>query len=278
MQTLFSHILLLTLFALPLSVQAQIGGPKGVPKPNKEWIEDIRIDQRLGDSIPLELTFKNERGEAVDLGQYVGDKPVILSLVYYECPTLCNQVLNSMLRALNVLTFDIGTQFEVVTVSIDPNEKPSLAAAKKAEYLKNYRGDNAALGWHFLTGEQDQITELAEAVGFNYRYDEASEQYLHASAIMVLTPDGKLARYFYGIDYPPRDLRWGLVEAANGAIGSPVDQLLLFCYSYDPMTGKYGLFIRNSLRVAGIATVVMLGSFIFVMLRRERKDKPLSLN
>lgn len=278
MQTLFSHILLLTLFAFPLSVHAQIGGPKGVPKPNKEWIEDIRIDQRLGDSIPLELTFKNERGEAVDLGQYVGDKPVILSLVYYECPTLCNQVLNSMLRALNVLTFDIGTQFEVVTVSIDPNEKPSLAAAKKAEYLKNYRGDNAALGWHFLTGEQDQITELAEAVGFNYRYDEASEQYLHASAIMVLTPDGKLARYFYGIDYPPRDLRWGLVEAANGAIGSPVDQLLLFCYSYDPMTGKYGLFIRNSLRVAGIATVVMLGSFIFVMLRRERKDKPLSLN
>jgi protein SCO1/2 len=163
-------------------------------------------------------------------------------------------------------------------VSIDPNEKPSLAAAKKAEYLKNYRGDNAALGWHFLTGEQDQIAQLAEAVGFNYRYDEASEQYLHASAIMVLTPDGKLARYFYGIDYPPRDLRWGLVEAANGAIGSPVDQLLLFCYSYDPMTGKYGLFIRNSLRVAGIATVVVLGSFIFVMLRRERKDEPLSLN
>jgi protein SCO1/2 len=278
MQTLFSHILLLTLFALTLSVHAQIGGPKGVPKPNKEWIEDIRIDQRLGDSIPLDLPFKNVRGESVDLGQYVGDKPVILSLVYYECPTLCNQVLNSMLRALNVLTFDIGTQFEVVTVSIDPNEKPSLAAAKKAEYLKNYRGDNAALGWHFLTGEQDQIAQLAEAVGFNYRYDEASEQYLHASAIMVLTPDGKLARYFYGIDYPPRDLRWGLVEAANGAIGSPVDQLLLFCYSYDPMTGKYGLFIRNSLRVAGLATVVVLGSFIFVMLRRERKDEPLSLN
>ncbi len=278
MQTLFSHFFLFVLIVIPLSANAQIRGPKGVPKPDKEWIEDIRIDQRLGDSIPLGLTFKNEIGEVVNLGQYMGDKPVILSLVYYECPTLCNQVLNSTLRALNVLTFDIGTEFEVVTVSIDPNETPSLAAAKKAEYLKSYRGDNAALGWHFLTGEQDQIAELAEAVGFNYRYDEASEQYLHASAIMILTPDGTLARYFYGIDYPPRDLRWGLVEAANGTIGNPIDQLLLLCYSYDPMTGKYGLIIRNSLRIAGIATVIVLGTFIFVMLRRERRDQPLSLN
>lgn len=260
-------------FALLLSVQ-----PLFAQKPSKELVEKITIDQKLGAQVPLSLPFTNELGERVELGDFMGDKPVIFTLVYYECPTLCNQVLNSLLRALNVLTFDIGTEFDVVTVSIDPDETASLASAKKAEYLKNYRGPNAALGWHFLTGAPEEIAQLADAVGFRYEYDEATDQYIHASAIMILTPDGKVARYFYGIDYPPRDVRWGLVEAAGGQIGSPVDQLLLLCYSYDPMTGKYGLIIRNSLRVAGLATVLILGTFIFVMLRRERKDEPLSLN
>jgi protein SCO1/2 len=174
---------------------------------------------------------------------------------------------------MNVLSFGAGTEFDVLTISIDPGETPELAKAKKIEYLKNYRGREGSTGWHFLTGDQQQIEQLTAAVGFRYEYDEPTDQYIHASGIMVLTPDGKLARYFYGIDYPPRDLRWGLVEAADGAIGNPVDQLLLLCYSYDPMTGKYGLYIRNSLRIGGLATVLALGSFIFVMLRRERRGE-----
>jgi protein SCO1/2 len=236
--------------------------------------ERIGIDQQLGDQLPLDLAFTDSEGNAVQLRQYFGDKPVILTLVYYECPMLCNQVLNSLLRAMNVLSFGIGTDFDVLTISIDPGETPELAAAKKTEYMKNYRGRDSSTGWHFLTGRQDQIEQLAAAVGFRYEYDEDTDQYIHASGIMVLTPEGKLARYFYGIDFPPRDLRWGLVEAADGDIGNPVDQLLLLCYSYDPMTGKYGLYIRNSLRIGGVATVLALGTFIVVMLRRERKSDP----
>ena len=266
----------ITVFAT--SAEAQIGGPKGVPRPSDEAIEGVSIEQKLGSQVPLDLIFKKESGESVRLADLVEKKPVILNLVYYECPTLCNQVLNSLLRALNVLTFDIGTQFDVVTVSIDPEEKPALASAKKVEYLKGYRGDKASLGWHFLTGQQNQIAQLAESVGFRYKFEEESGQYLHASAIMILTPEGKIARYQYGIDFSPRDLRWALVEAANGNIGNVVDQVLLLCYSYDPMTGKYGLFIRNSLQIAGIATVLALGSFIFIMLRRERNADSLPLN
>jgi len=235
--------------------------------------ERIGIDQKLGDKIPLDLSFVDSDGNSVRLGEYFGEKPVILSLVYYDCPMLCTQVINSLLRAMNVLSFGAGTEFDVLTISIDPGESPELAKAKQSEYLQNYRGREGSTGWHFLTGNQEHIDQLAAAVGFRYEYDEATDQYIHASGIMVLTPDGKLARYFYGIDYPPRDLRWGLVEAADGAIGSPVDQLLLLCYSYDPMTGKYGLYIRNSLRIGGLATVLALGSFIVVMLRRERRGE-----
>ena len=240
-------------------------------KYSRELQNTIGIDQKLGDQIPLDLTFTNEAGQSVRIGDYFGDKPIVLTLVYYDCPMLCNQVLTSLLRAMNVLAFGIGTEFDVLTVSVDPGETHELAAAKRAEYLKNYRGRDGSNGWHFLTGQQDQIEQLASAVGFRYEYEEQTDQYIHASGIMVLTPAGKLARYFYGIDYPPRDLRWGLVEAADGAIGSAVDQLLLMCYSYDPMTGKYGVYIRNSLRIGAVATVLALGSFVVVMLRRERR-------
>ena len=233
----------------------------------------IGIDQKLGDQLPLDLRFVDSEGNTVHLRDFFGEKPIVLSLVYFDCPMLCTQVINSLLRAMNVLSFGAGTEFDVLTISIDPGETPELAKAKKIEYLKNYRGREGSTGWHFLTGDQQQIEQLAAAVGFRYEYDEPTDQYIHASGIMVLTPDGKLARYFYGIDYPPRDLRWGLVEAADGAIGNPVDQLLLLCYSYDPMTGKYGLYIRNSLRIGGLATVLALGSFIFVMLRRERRGE-----
>ncbi|MFL2541399.1 MAG: SCO family protein [Candidatus Latescibacterota bacterium] len=233
----------------------------------------IGIDQKLGNQLPLDLPFLDSDGNPVHLGDYFGDKPLILSLVYFDCPMLCTQVINSLLRAMNVLSFGAGTEFDVLTISIDPDETPELANAKKIEYLKNYRGREGSTGWHFLTGDQEQIEQLATAVGFRYEYDEPTDQYIHASGIMILTPEGKLARYFYGIDYPPRDLRWGLVEAADGAIGNPVDQLLLLCYSYDPMTGKYGLYIRNSLRIGGLATILAIGSFIVVMLRRERRGE-----
>ncbi|MBT4977416.1 MAG: SCO family protein [Gemmatimonadetes bacterium] len=260
----FLRAIILTLF-LSLQVNAQ--------SYTENLQQRIGIDQKLGDQLPLDLPFVDSDGNPVHLRDYFGDKPVILSLVYFDCPMLCTQVINSLLRAMNVLSFGAGTEFDVLTISIDPGETPELANAKKIEYLKNYRGREGSTGWHFLTGDQQQIDQLAAAVGFRYEYDEPTDQYIHASGIMVLTPEGKLARYFYGIDYPPRDLRWGLVEAADGAIGNPVDQLLLLCYSYDPMTGKYGLYIRNSLRIGGLATILALGSFIVVMLRRERRGE-----
>jgi len=254
--------------ALPLLLASQTAAQSYT----QQLQERIGIDQKLGEQLPLDLEFTDSSGERVFLSQYFGQKPVVLTLVYYECPMLCTQVLNSLLRAMNVLSFGIGTDFDVLTISVDPGETPEVAAAKKAEYNKNYRGRDGSTGWHFLTGEQDQIEQLATAVGFRYAYDEDTDQYIHASGLMVLTPEGKLARYFYGIDYPPRDLRWGLVEAANGAIGNPVDQLLLLCYSYDPMTGKYGLYIRNSLRIGGLITVLALAAFIIAMLKRERRN------
>lgn len=260
----FLRAIILTLF-MSLQVNAQ--------SYTENLQQRIGIDQKLGDQLPLDLPFVDSDGNPVHLRDYFGDKPVILSLVYFDCPMLCTQVINSLLRAMNVLSFGAGTEFDVLTISIDPGETPELANAKKIEYLKNYRGREGSTGWHFLTGDQQQIDQLAAAVGFRYEYDEPTDQYIHASGIMVLTPEGKLARYFYGIDYPPRDLRWGLVEAADGAIGNPVDQLLLLCYSYDPMTGKYGLYIRNSLRIGGLATILALGSFIVVMLRRERRGE-----
>ena len=261
-----------TTFFLALTLPLLLANQTGAQSYTQQLQKSIGIDQKLGDQLPLDLEFTDSSGERVSLSQYFGKKPVVLTLVYYECPMLCTQVLNSLLRALNVLSFGIGTDFDVLTISVDPGETPELAAAKKAEYNKNYRGRDGSTGWHFLTGEQDQIKQLAAAVGFRYEYDEDTDQYIHASGLMVLTPEGKLARYLYGIDYPPRDLRWGLVEAADGTIGNPVDQLLLLCYSYDPLTGKYGLYIRNSLRIGGLITVLALVGFIVAMIKRERRN------
>ena len=233
-------------------------------------LTQVRIDQKLDSQVPLDLHFRDEAGKVVRLGDFFGQKPVVLSLVYYECPMLCTLVLNGMVTSFKVLSFDVGKEFEVVTVSFNPRETPQLAAAKKQSYLKRYSRLNAEKGWHFLTGDQDQIAKLADAVGFRYSYDPKTEQYAHASAIMVLTPKGHVARYYYGIEYAPRDLRLGLIEASANKIGSPVDQVLLYCFHYDPMTGKYGLVVRNVLRLGGITTVLLLGGFITVMLRRER--------
>ncbi|RPJ55083.1 MAG: SCO family protein [Acidobacteria bacterium] len=236
-------------------------------------LTSVGIDQKLNSQVPLDLRFRDESGKQVRLGDFFGKKPVVLSLVYYECPMLCTLVLNGMLTSFKVLSFDIGKEFEVVTVSFNPRETAQLAAAKKESYLRRYDRPSAERGWHFLTGDEDQIAKLADAVGFRYAYDPKTEQYAHASAIMVLTPKGHVARYHYGIEYAPRDLRLSLVEASANKIGSPVDQVLLYCFHYDPLTGKYGLVIRNVLRLSGIATLVVLGGFIFLMLRRERAAK-----
>ncbi len=233
-------------------------------------LAEIKIEQKLDSQLPLDLEFRDESGKAVRLGQYFGKKPVVLSLVYYECPMLCTLVLNGMVRTFRTLEFEVGKEYDVVTVSIDPKETPELARVKKKHYLESYGRPGAATGWHFLTGSEQSIRQLANTVGFHYTYDETTGEFGHASAIMVATPGGRLAKYFYGVEYPPRDLRLGLVEASANKIGSPVDQILLYCLHYDPMTGKYGVVIKNVLRLTGLATVALLGAFIGLMLFRER--------
>jgi protein SCO1 len=232
-------------------------------------LNDVGIDQRLNEQVPLDLMFRDESGAPVQLGTYFGSKPVILSLAYYECPMLCTLVLNGLASALKVLSFDAGKEFEVVTVSFNPEDTSALAAAKKERYMKEYGRAGAAAGWHFLTGDAAAIERLTRAVGFRYTAVPDQKQFAHAAGIMVLTPQGKLARYFYGVEFSPRDLRLGLVEAAQNRIGSPVDQLLLFCFHYDPATGKYGTIAMGSVRVGGALTVLALATFLTVMLRRD---------
>jgi len=240
------------------------------PSGNKpRMLENIGIDQRLGEQLPLDTIFVDESGNHVRLGDYFGKKPVVLALVYYTCPMLCNQVLNGLTSALDVVSFDIGKDFEVVTVSFDPRETPELAREKKQTYIDWYKRPGAAQGWHFLTGDQASIAKLTGAVGFHYEYDPATKQFIHASGIMLATPEGKLARYFYGVEYAPKDLRLGLVESSENKIGNPVDRLLLYCYHYDPASGKYGAVAMNILRLAGAATVIgLLAMMLF--LKRKR--------
>jgi protein SCO1/2 len=245
------------------------GAQEGLPAA----LKDVGIDQRLNERVPLDLEFKDEAGKTVELRQYFGRKPVVLSLVYYECPMLCTMVLNGMLRSLRALKLDAGRDFEILTVSFNPKETPALAAAKKQTYLERYGRPAAAEGWHFLTGDEDNILKLTEAVGFRYKYDAERDQYVHASGIMVVTPDGRLARYLYGIEYSARDLRLSLVEASAGRIGSPVDKILLYCFHYDPSTGKYSLLIMNVIRAAGTVTVLAIVAFWFVMFRLDRRKK-----
>jgi protein SCO1 len=233
----------------------------------------VGIDQKLNAELPLDLTFRDESGKTVRLGEYFDGKPVILALVYYECPMLCTQELNGLLRSLQNISLDIGKKFNVVTVSFNPKETPGLAAHKKELYVGIYGRPGAAEGWHFLTGDEEPIKKLTNAVGYHYTYDPVSDQYAHATAIMVVTPQGRISRYFYGIDYPSRDLRLSLVEASNNKIGSPVDEILLYCYHYDPATGKYGLIVSNVLRLAGSITIVLLGGLIWILFRHERKPR-----
>ena len=257
----------------PRFTGADVGGPP--PGTSSELVPDILakvgIDQKLDAQIPLDAVFRDEAGRQVKLAEYFGQRPVILSLVYYQCPMLCTQVLNGAVAAFKVLNFTVGEDYDVVTVSFNPKETPAMAAAKKETYLAKYGRPQAAKGWHFLTGEQPAITALAGAVGFRYTFDQSTLQYVHSSAIMVLTPQGRVSKYFYGIDYPPRDIRLGLIEASNGKIGTPVDQLLLYCYHYDPHSGKYSMIVMNVLRLAGVATVALMLGFVGLMWIRDRR-------
>jgi protein SCO1/2 len=272
----------LLLSACCLLAQAQ----PGVPRPNSplygarpesgpvatglpKAVKNVGIDQKLSQQLPLDAVFKDEQGREVRLGQFFKGKPVVLSLVYYACPMLCNQVLNGMLSSFRRVSFDIGEQFEVVTVSFDPSETPDLAAAKKNTYIKAYNRPAAEAGWHFLTGDEANIKRLTEAVGFRYTWDEPTKQFAHASGIMVVTPEGQLARYFYGIEYSPRDLRLGLVEASQNKIGTPADILMLYCYHYDPATGKYGAVVMRIMQVAGGVFVALLVGMFFVLRKRD---------
>jgi protein SCO1/2 len=260
--------------SLPRDASAQFQYPTQDIGVRPELLKDVGIDQKLNDSISLDLAFRDEAGRPVTLGQFFAGKPVVLSLVYYYCPMLCTQVLNGMERSLRDVPMDIGKQFSIVTVSIDPTERPALAAAKRALYTGLYGRPGATEGWHFLTGDEPQIKQLANAVGFRYAYDAQSKQFAHASAIMILTPEGRISRYLYGIQYSARDLRLGLVEASEGKIGTPVDQILLFCYHYDPATGKYSLLISRILKAAGVFTILVIGIGIFLLARSEHYALP----
>jgi len=240
--------------------------------PPQQILQRVGIDQHLGTQLPLDLRFRDEAGRDVALGDYFGKRPVVLALVYYECPMLCNQVLNGLTQTLRVMSFNAGREFDVVAVSFDPNEGPSLARAKKTTYISKYGREGTSDGWHFLTGTRQSSAALAKAVGFRYEWDAQSNQWAHGAGIVVLTPKGVVSRYFYGIEYGVRDVRLGLVEASNNKIGTVADQVKLLCYRYDPMTGKYGMVVLNSIRVGGVLTVVALATFIGVMLRRERRS------
>jgi protein SCO1 len=233
-------------------------------------LRSIGFDQNIDQQVPLDTVFRDESGAAVRLGDYFGKRPVVLVFAYYDCPMLCTQVINGLSSALGVLTLVPGKDFEIVTVSFNPRDTPATAAAKKAGYLERYQQPGASESWHFLTGDQPSIERLTQAAGFRYAWDADTRQFAHPSGIVVLTPDGRIARYLFGIEYSPRGLRFGIIDASAGKVGTPADSLLLYCYHYDPMTGRYGLVIMQAIRLAGAATVLALGAFILIMLRRER--------
>jgi len=262
--------------AVPLYAQ----NPQGLAEPGDPSsarpgiLSKIAIDQRIGQQLPLDLPFVDDHGRQVRLGDYFGKRPVVLALVYYECPMLCTQVLNGLVSALGVMSLEAGREFDVVAVSFNPKEGPGLASQKKANYLERYGRPETADGWHFLTGTEDSITRLTEAVGFQYAFDREIGQFAHGAAIEVVTPKGTIAKYFYGIEYSPRDLRLGLVQASDERIGTVIDDVLLFCYHYDPESGKYGATVLGLVRVVGVATILAFAVFLTVSLRREHALAP----
>ncbi len=256
------------LMTLPVFGQ---GMTKGIMSPpanvRPPGLQNVGVEQHLDGQIPADLNLRDETGKLVRLGDYFGKKPMILNLVYYNCPMLCGEVLSGLESALRVLKFDVGKEFDVLTVSFDPRETPDMATKKKAEFLKRYGRRGAAEGWHFLTGPEESIDALTKAAGFQYQYDPKTGQFAHATAIMVLTPDGKIAQYYYGVEYAPKDLRLGLIQASENKIGTLADQVLLYCYHYDPATGKYGAIISRVLQLSALATILALGGLMTVLIR-----------
>ncbi len=283
--TKYAAILAAILLALPAGVYGQEGGSRptiskdvGVgpgleASATPEILKHVGIEQKIGASLPLDLEFYDETGTPVKLGSYFGDKPVILSLVYYDCPMLCTEVLNGLNRSLAPLNFTIGDEFEVLSVSFDPRETPQLAVRKKAVYTQRYNRPGAKEGWHFLTGEAPAIDALTGTVGFNYVYDEDEGQFVHGSAIMIVSPKGTVSHYFFGIEYPSEDIRLALIESSEEKLGNVFDQIMLYCFNYDPEQGRYGVVIMNSIRVAGVITLLAMGSFMVIMFKRDRRRR-----
>jgi protein SCO1/2 len=260
----------LALALLPSLASAQMGA---VPPPRPATpgvLQEIGFDQRLGEALPLDAAFTDEQGRSVKLGDYFGKRPVVLSFVYYECPMLCTIALNGLSAALQVLSFVPGQEFEVVTVSFDAKETPALAAAKKKAYLARYQRPGAEAGWHFLTGSDASIEALTRAAGFRYVWDEATKQFAHPAGIVVATPEGRISHYLFGVEYAPKDLRFALIEAASARIGNVADQLLLYCYRYDPQAGRYSASILNVVRALAVLTVLGLFGFIVTASRRRK--------
>ena len=267
----------LVLLAMPAVVQAQLGPAPPPPGSGDPVIlREIGFDQKLGGAIPLDAVFRDESGEEVRLGDYFGDRPVVLSLVYYDCPMLCTLSLNGLARALKVLSFVPGQEFEVLTVSFDPGETPALAAAKKEAYMAQYERKEGAQGWHFLTGDAAAVESLTRAVGFRYVWDDDTRQFAHPAGIVIMTPEGAISHYLFGVEYSPKDMRLALVDSGGGRIGNPIDQVLLYCYQYDPSRGRYSASILNVVRVGGLLTVGLLVAFILSMTLRPRAQAPSS--
>jgi protein SCO1/2 len=246
------------------------------PVPPNPILKGIGIDQHLQEQIPENLTFRDEVGSKVTIKDLERGKPILLILVQFGCPSLCTTILNDSLSTIKVIPQTIGDEYDVWVVSFDPNETPQLAAKKKESYLRSYErtrpsATNASAGWHFLTGTQSNIDQLTKTVGYHYRWDPASNQFVHPAALILLTPDAKISRYFFGVDYDPTDLRLSLVEASNGRIGTITDKILLFCYHYDPATGRYGLVVANALRVGGVITILILGTALALLWRADRR-------
>jgi len=266
-----SSVLALALFSASAWGQAMSQGILSPPaNVRPQYLTNVGIEQHLDAQVPAGLSFVDDQGRPVNLGDYFGKRPLILNLVYYNCTMLCGEALAGLTGSMKMIKFDVGNQYDVITVSFNPQETPAIAAAKKADYIRRYGRPGAANGWHFLTGAPESINALTKAVGFQYQYDAAKNQYAHATAIMVLTPEGRISRYFYGVDFPPKDLRMGLVEASQGKIGNAVDELLLYCYHYDPATGKYGAIVSNLLKIGAAFTILVLGSMILIFIRIER--------
>ena len=257
--------LVMTLSALGQGMTKGIMSPPANVRP--PGLLNVGIEQHLDEQIPADLNFRDETGKPVRLGDYFGKKPMILNLVYYNCPMLCGEVLSGLESAMRVLKFDVGKEYDVLTVSFDPRETPDMATKKKSEFLKRYGRAGADQGWHFLAGQQESIDALTKAAGFQYQYDPKTGQFAHATAIVLLTPGGKITQYYYGVEYAPKDLRLGLIQASQNKIGTLADQVLLYCYHYDPNTGKYGAIISRVLQLSALATILGLGTLMIVLIR-----------